>query len=440
MVRLTSPCTRLPAAGCTCLDRLTPMTTYKPAREFVEQACTRCGLCFSKCPVMDLSVKQARDEIRRLIAGEPSRQVLQKCTSCFACDTICPEGCNPCELVLQRWHETYRTRGLPVRARHYSPHEALNFRTYVVSRMPREERERIRRWEDLTPVDEILYPGCNIITASFLTRTRALEGLEIRGGLDYCCGETYYRMGLFEEVARVAKRLERYFKTLRVKRVNILCTAGCNMFLNVLPSFGVDFDFEVRPYLPVILEKLESGELPVTHPLEGTVTIQESCYGKIFGDSYMDVPRRILEVLGLEVIEQKKTRSRALCCGIAGGFSPTSGYHISDVTRGHREKPVASSEYRGRFDRDILCRLSADACRGKAALPCGNARAPHPGENLNRARRGAGSPRVPKVHGFPDRNGPAPTAFDPVPEPIPGAGNFRGPARCELLNRRRWAA
>jgi Fe-S oxidoreductase len=308
------------------------MEKYEPAKLFREEACTRCGLCFSECPVMDLPVKTAREEIERLIAGEPTRHVLRKCASCFACDHICPNDCNPCELVLHRWHEQYERDGLPLRARYYSPQEELNFRTYLVSKMPAGERELLRAWADHSPTEEILYPGCNIITAPFITRTRALEGLDIRGTLDYCCGETYYRMGLFKEVAKVAKRLEKYFKTLGVKRVNILCTAGCNMFMNVLPSFGVDFDFEVRPYLPVILDKLERGELEITNKLAGTATIQESCYGKQFGDEYMDVPRRILELIGLEVVEEKKKRDCALCCGIAGGFSPTSGYHIMDIT------------------------------------------------------------------------------------------------------------
>lgn len=309
------------------------MDTSKPAKQFLEQACTRCGLCFSECPVMNLPVKTARDEIRRLIAGEPTRHVLRMCTSCFACDHLCPHGCNPAELVLQRWHEQYEQEGLPLRARYYTPHEAHNFRTHVVARMPPEERALIDGWADLSPADEILFPGCNLITAPFITRTRALEGLDIRGTLDTCCGETYYRMGLFDQVHQVARRLEEYFKTLGVKRVNLLCTAGCNMLTNVLPAYGVDFDFEVRPYLPVVLDKLESGELAIKHKLAGTATIQESCYGKELGQAYMDVPRRILEHIGLEVVEEKKRRDRALCCGIAGGFAPGSGYHLKDVSR-----------------------------------------------------------------------------------------------------------
>ncbi|MBN1770392.1 MAG: (Fe-S)-binding protein [Deltaproteobacteria bacterium] len=347
------------------------MEPLQPARPFVEEACTRCGLCLSECPVMGLPPETARDEIERLIAGQPTRHVLRECTSCFACDHLCPAGCNPAELVLQRWHEQYEREGLPLRARYFTPHEALNFRSYVVERMPADERELLRRWSDLSPTDEILYPGCNLITAPFLTRTRALEGLEIRGTLDHCCGETYYRMGLFDEVRKVARRLERYFKTLRVKRVNLLCTAGCNMLTNVLPSFGVDFDFEVRPYLPVLLRRLESGELKLARRLEGTATIQESCYGRQLGNEYMDVPRRILERLGLRVVEQGLCRDRALCCGIAGGFAHDSGYHLLDVTRATLRSLLGAratgADYTVTYCAGCLQMLSA----GRLLLPLG---------------------------------------------------------------------
>ncbi len=39
-------------------------------------------------------------EIVRLTTGQETQHVLQKCTSCFACNLICPEGCNPTQTIL----------------------------------------------------------------------------------------------------------------------------------------------------------------------------------------------------------------------------------------------------------------------------------------------------------------------------------------------------
>ncbi|MCD6569491.1 MAG: (Fe-S)-binding protein [Deltaproteobacteria bacterium] len=301
-------------------------------KAFDTEKCTLCGECFYQCPVMKLPLDVAKDEIVRLINGDETRSVLQKCTSCFACNFICPERCNPAQLILDRWHEKYLREGLLLRAEYFIPHNRPNFRTYVLDRLPDDEKMLVESWDDTSSCEEIFYPGCNVITVPYLTKTKLLEGLNIRGSLDMCCGEMYYRMGLYDQVKQVAKKLEKHFNKMGVKKMIIPCTAGRNMFTNVLPKFGAHFDFEIQHILPWILEKIESGEIEIKNKLDMTVTIQESCYGKMFGGEYLDIPRKILEKIGARVIEEDLCREKALCCGIAGGFSPTSSYHPLHIT------------------------------------------------------------------------------------------------------------
>jgi len=299
---------------------------------FNAEKCTLCGECFHQCPVMHLPLEVAKAEIVRLTTGQETEHVLRKCTSCFACNLICPEGCNPTQAILDIWHEKSVREGLPIRAMYYTPDSSLNFRTYVLERLPADEKALVKSWEDTSPCDEVFYPGCNVITVPYLTRTKLLDGMNIRGSLNLCCGETYYRTGQFEMVERAAKRLEAWHKQLGFKKMIIPCTAGRNMFTNVLPKFGMKFDFEIHHMLPWLLERIENGEIEIVKPLNMTVTIQESCYGKFFGDEYMDVPRKLLEKAGATVIEEDLCRKKALCCGIGGGFSYYSGYHPWDIT------------------------------------------------------------------------------------------------------------
>ena len=56
--------------------------------KFNAEKCTLCGECFHQCPVMQLPLDVAKAEIRRLVNGEETKHVLQKCTSCFACNFI----------------------------------------------------------------------------------------------------------------------------------------------------------------------------------------------------------------------------------------------------------------------------------------------------------------------------------------------------------------
>jgi Fe-S oxidoreductase len=299
---------------------------FRTPKPYLEDSCELCGTCLNLCPVMNLPVEQAKREMSNLREGKPSR-VLRECTTCLDCDFFCPNGCNPGELIINRFGEVVRERGLPERARYFMPHSPVNFRTFVLDHMSRREKDLVAGWRDMTPAREVCYPGCNMIATPLLTRTRALEGLDIRGGLEYCCGEMYFRMGMFDELEQVARKTQGYFERLAAEKVTILCSAGYYMFTRVLPHFGADYSFEMVSYLQLIESRLQSGELVITEPLDMTVTIQESCYGKQFGQEYMDLPRRILERAGAKVIEMGNSAECMLCCGIGAGFSPYSAYN-----------------------------------------------------------------------------------------------------------------
>jgi len=305
---------------------------YLTPRPYLEDSCRECGICLTRCPVMKMSPGEAKREIRNLRQGKPSR-VLKECTSCLDCDFFCPNGCNPGELILNRWSDINLERGLPERARYFLPHSKPNFRTYIMDRMGDRERDLVESWADLSTADEVCYPGCNMITTPLLTQTSALQGLDIRGGLEHCCGEMYFRMGLFDTLRQVAKKTQTFFDTLQARKVTILCTAGYYMFTEVLPHFGAEFSFEMESYLSLLKRRLDSGELEFKHPLNMTVTVQDSCYGKQFGDEYLDLPREILTRAGARVVEMKNSRECMLCCGIGAGFSPYSAYNPLRLTR-----------------------------------------------------------------------------------------------------------
>ena len=301
--------------------------------EFNEERCTGCGECFEKCPVLHLKPDEAKREIARLIKGEKTRHVLQRCTSCHSCNIICPEKANPANLILKRWHELFQKEGMPSRERFFTPHNPENFRTDVLKRIPDDEKALVESWDDDSPCDEIMYPGCNVITVPYLTMSKIFENVTIRGSLDLCCGEMYYRKGHFDQLRVIAEKLTKHYRRMGLKRMLIPCTAGRNLFTNILPAYGAEFDFEIVHVLPWIYEKIKSGELKIEKKLNMKITIHDSCHGKAFGDEYMDIPRKLLEMLGATILEQEYIKDMKLCCGIGGGFSHYSGYHPLNITR-----------------------------------------------------------------------------------------------------------
>ncbi|HOZ47314.1 MAG TPA: (Fe-S)-binding protein [Candidatus Hydrogenedentes bacterium] len=313
-------------------------------RPFDDGACEQCGKCLSACPVMRLPEERSKQSIQALATAwldrsepeEAAADVLKRCTSCFTCDLVCPNDCRPTNLILDSWNRRYLEHGLPSRARHFMPHERPNFRTYVIERLPKRDRDTIELWKSMTPAEEIFYPGCNIVTAPYLTYSSLFDGFAIRGGLDYCCGETYLRMGVYDHVEQAAKRMTKYFKDLGVRRVYMACTAGINVFRNVLPQFGADFDgIEFVSFLKHVYGQLIAGRLRIVKRFDGQrIAFQDSCYAKLVEPEFYQWPRKIAEYLGFTVVEPECHARTMVCCGIGDGFSPASSYHPVDILRG----------------------------------------------------------------------------------------------------------
>jgi len=295
---------------------------------------------------MALPREQARREIESLIEYErnpeslskSTKKVLSACTACFSCNLACPGDCRPANLFLDLWNRDYRRHGLPERARFFLPYSRPNYRAYVLERLPKREREAVKSWGTIKPADVIFYPGCNMLMTPSLMLSRLFDGMPIRGSLDYCCGEAYFRMGLYGHVEQAAKRCTRYFKTLGAKTVYLACAGDLNMFAHVLPQFGADFTgVRFAPFLAYLYEKLQDGAWPVVKRFDGqTITIQDSCHTKLYAEDYHTWPRKILSFLGFEIREAPKHGDTALCCGIGGGISHSSGYAKKSLIFGQR--------------------------------------------------------------------------------------------------------
>ena len=67
-----------------------------------DNACVTCGICLQKCPVMRMDKEESRQEFSRLLAGEDTERVLSECTFCYSCNSYCPQGLRPYNLIMER--------------------------------------------------------------------------------------------------------------------------------------------------------------------------------------------------------------------------------------------------------------------------------------------------------------------------------------------------
>ncbi len=304
---------------------------------FASERCDECGMCLYRCPTLRLSLPEARAEVGRLLRGEPARFIDGRCASCYSCSTWCPRDCNPYGLIIYRWYERYLRRGLPVRALLAMPLEEVNNTSIAMRHHTPRERRLVEEWKR-TANDpervaaaggEVVFAGCNARMYPCLLDTSLLEGMAVLGERELCCGEVYYRLGLFDPVRRQVPVLEERFRRLGVKRMVFFCAACYNVITNVLPRhFGARFDFETEYLGERLLGRVERGELEFA-PLEARrAVVSDACHAKVLGREFMEAPRSLLRAMGLETVEMPHSREQSVCCGAACG---ARGYNPVDM-------------------------------------------------------------------------------------------------------------
>jgi len=296
---------------------------------FRYECCTLCGECLYRCPYLDLDREEAVLEKRKLLEGKDSL-VLKRCISCYACNLFCPNDCRPYELVTRKWFERYLREGLPARARYLMPTLKLNFRSDLVRGMNRREKELLEKWRKTPPEGElVLYPGCNSLALPHILDASFMKGVSISGSWDLCCGEMYYRMGLFDQVKRRAEELTDYYRDKKIGTMLFNCPACLNMFRNVLPDqFGARFNFRTAYLGTYLLEQIEAGSISPVKKLDKAVTVHDSCQGRVLGEEVMSANRGLLQQCGVEIVEMERSGKYGLCCGAAAGANRYNPFDI----------------------------------------------------------------------------------------------------------------
>lgn len=153
---------------------------------------------------------------------------------------------------------------------------------------------------------------------------------------EWCCGSVSMRIGDYNAVQDEVKHNLEIFKEIGAKTVFSPC-AGCYRTLkkDYPEILGEDLPFEVKHITEILAEMIINDEIPFK-PIEGDpikVTYHDPCHlGRHMG--LYEIPREIItKIPGIELIEMKRNRQHAWCCGAGGGVKSQFPELATDISK-----------------------------------------------------------------------------------------------------------
>jgi Fe-S oxidoreductase/nitrate reductase gamma subunit len=329
-------------------------------------ACTRCGRCADICPanlsgkplnpmkiIQDLkghllerapfllsarakvTVKSTQPEdvsagIKPMIGGVIGPDAIWNCTTCFACQEVCPVAIEP----MLKVSEIRRNLVLEKAAMPETAEGALRsiedrghpWRGTSLERTSWFEGLGIRTLAEDNKVDVLFWVGCtealeerSLKVAQSTGRLLKNSGIKfgVLGAEESCCGDPARRLGneyLYQmQAAKNIQVLNKY----NVKKIVTGCPHCFNTLKNEYPQFGGNF--EVVHHTDFILQLIKDGKLKISQGPHITVTYNDACYLGRYNNIF-EKPRKLLKyVPGVSLVEMAQNRERSFCCGAGGG-------------------------------------------------------------------------------------------------------------------------
>jgi Fe-S oxidoreductase len=275
--------------------------------------------------------ENAGDKSAKTLPGEViTRDEIWACTTCRACDEICPLYVEHVDKIIDlRRNLVLEQASLPETAE-----QALRsletrghpWRGTTASRTDWAQGLDIKTPAEDSRIDFLFWVGCTGALEKRSTKisrslARVLELASVNFGIlgteESCCGEPARRLGneyLFQmQVESNIRMLQNY----GVKKMVTACPHCYNTFKNEYLEFGGKF--EVWHHTELIALLLKEGRLKTNQGAGGLITYHDPCYLGRYNDIYQP-PRRLIKSLpSTRLVETANNKKCGFCCGGGGG-------------------------------------------------------------------------------------------------------------------------
>lgn len=308
---------------------------------FDTDACTLCKRCQDRCPAYTtgkpLSPMQLINQLGDVAWNDPnanlidtvSKDVLWSCTTCRACQEICPAAIEHVNKIVDMRRSMVLMEGEFPGEEVMAAMEAteVNGNPLGIGYAERGDWAQelgVSLMADDSDVDILYFVGCygsfdkrNIKVAKAFIQCCQAAGVKvgILGKEEKCCGEPMRKMGNEYLYQGLAMENIETIKGYGVKKIVTSCPHCYNTLEKDYRDLG--FEPEVVTYTVYLEELIKEGRLRI-NAKDLTCTYHDSCYLGRYNDIY-EPPRNLIEAAGGTVIEMEKNRAEGFCCSGGGG-------------------------------------------------------------------------------------------------------------------------
>lgn len=349
-------------------------------------ACTMCGRCTSVCPAhatgkpldpreivlktgevmaatgtppvspplgVDSDITVSADSLFERITAEE----VWSCTSCKACDEICPVNIEILDKILDmRRYLSLMESNFPTELGNAYRSMENNGNPWGMSQG--ERADWAAKLDDIEIVDgsspfdhEYLYwVGC---AGSFDDKnkkvTQAMAQLMQRAGIDFailgpsemCTGDSARRSGNEYIFQMLAMQNIETMNGMGVRKIVTQCPHCFNTLKNEYPQLGGNY--EVVHHSQFLEQLVDAGKLDLSEAhLAERVVYHDSCYLGRHNDVYL-APRKVIGQLGgIDIVEAGRNGTKGMCCG-AGGARMWMEEHIGKQVNVERSQELIAT-------------------------------------------------------------------------------------------------